>query len=484
MIFSSSIFLCFFLPLFLVLYYLTDRKYKNFILLFASIAFYAWGAPKFIFVIIGTTILDFFFVKMLDMNKAKRIRIFFLLLSIGMNVGLLFYFKYSNFFVENVNALLHGFGVKGEISWTKLVLPIGISFYTFETLTYVIDVYRGVHKPLKNFWEYQLYIILFPKLIAGPIIRYHEIADQIPDRSARDNVDEKLMGFYRFCLGLGKKVLIANTMAGFADAVYGSPVTAEGALDPAHITAATAWFAAIAYTLQIYFDFSGYSDMAIGLARMIGFRFPENFNNPYVAESITDFWRRWHITLGAWMRNYLYIPLGGNRVSKARLYFNLWVVFLLSGLWHGASWNFIFWGAWHGFFLVIERLFLLKLTARIGRIPRIMLTLFFVIIGWVFFRVEHMRPAWNYVKAMFGFATGEIDLVPTPEFMYTFYVAAFFAFFVIVRRGQNLQNKIYGIPSLQMRGHLAMTVCSLLLFVLSLSYVTGSDFNPFIYFRF
>lgn len=484
MIFSSSIFLCFFLPLFLVLYYLTDRKYKNFVLLFSSIFFYAWGAPKFIFVIIGTTILDFFFVKMLDMNKTKRVRIFFLLLSVLMNVGLLFYFKYCNFFIENVNSVLHAVGVQGEISWTKLVLPIGISFYTFETLTYVIDVYRGVHKPLKNFWDYQLYIILFPKLIAGPIIRYHEIADQIPDRSARDNVDEKLMGFYRFCLGLAKKVLIANTMATFADHVYGAPVTAEGALDPMHISAGTAWFAAIAYTLQIYFDFSGYSDMAIGLGRMIGFRFPENFNNPYVSESITDFWRRWHMTLGAWMRNYLYIPLGGNRVNKARLYFNLWLVFLLSGLWHGASWNFIFWGAWHGLFLVLERLFLLKLTARIGKIPRIMLTLFIVIIGWVFFRVEHLRPAWNYVKAMFGMSVGDISVAPTHEWMYTFYVAVFFSFFVIAYRGQRLQEKVYGIPHLNSRGHLAMTVCSLLLFIISLSYVTGSSFNPFIYFRF
>lgn len=484
MVFSSSIFLCFFLPLFLVLYYLTDRKYKNFVLLFSSVLFYAWGAPKFIFVIIGTTILDFFFVKMLDMNKAKRVRIFFLLLSVCMNVGLLFYFKYSNFFVENFNSFLHLLGVKGEISWTKLVLPIGISFYTFETLTYVIDVYRGVHKPLKNFWDYQLYIILFPKLIAGPIIRYHEIADQIPDRSARDNADEKLMGFYRFCLGLGKKVLIANTMAAFADTVYGSAVTGDGALDPTHITAGTAWFAAIAYTLQIYFDFSGYSDMAIGIGRMIGFRFPENFNNPYISESITDFWRRWHITLGSWMRNYLYIPLGGNRVSKPRLYFNLWLVFLLSGLWHGASWSFIFWGAWHGFFLVIERLFLLKLTARIGRIPRIMLTMFIVVIGWVFFRVEHVKQAWHYVKAMFGGSVGDVSVMPGVEWNITFIAALIFSFFVLVQRGQRLQEKIYGIPSLPVRGHVAMTICAVLLFVLSLSYITGSSFNPFIYFRF
>lgn len=484
MVFSSSIFLCFFLPLFLVLYYLTDRKYKNFVLLFSSVFFYAWGAPKFIFVIIGTTILDFFFVKMLDMNKTKTVRVVFLLLSVFMNLGLLVYFKYSNFFIENVNALLHGIGVEGTIHWTKLVLPIGISFYTFETLTYVVDVYRGVHKPLKNFWDYQLYIILFPKLIAGPIIRYHEIADQIPDRSARDTVDEKLMGFYRFCLGLGKKVLIANTIATFADGIYGDPVTGEGALDPALISTGTAWFAAIAYTLQIYFDFSGYSDMAIGIGRMIGFRFPENFNNPYTSDSITDFWRRWHMTLGSWMRNYLYIPLGGNKVGKVRLYFNLWIVFVLSGLWHGASWSFVFWGVWHGFFLVIERIFLLKLTAKIGRIPRIALTMFFVIIGWVFFRVIEVGQAYKYVKAMFGAGSGEIIQTPDREWFTIFGIALFFAFFVVPKRGQQLQDLIYTSDTLKLRGHFAMSITATLLFLISVSYITAGGFNPFIYFRF
>jgi alginate O-acetyltransferase complex protein AlgI len=363
-------------------------------------------------------------------------------------------------------------------------MPIGISFYTFETLTYVVDVYRGVHKPLKNFWDYQLYIILFPKLIAGPIIRYHEIADQIPDRSARDTVDEKLMGFYRFCLGLGKKVLIANTIATFADGVYGDPVTGEGALDPALISTGTAWFAAIAYTLQIYFDFSGYSDMAIGIGRMIGFRFPENFNNPYTSESITDFWRRWHMTLGSWMRNYLYIPLGGNKVGKFRLYFNLWIVFILSGLWHGASWSFVFWGVWHGFFLVIERVFLLKLTAKIGRLPRIALTMFFVVIGWVFFRVIQVGHAYDYVKAMFGAGSGEIIKTPDAEWFVIFGIALFFAFFVLPQRGQKLQDLIYTSDSLKLRGHFTMTVVSMLLFLISVSYITAGGFNPFIYFRF
>lgn len=484
MIFSSSIFLCFFLPLFLLTYFLIDKKYKNGLLLLASIYFYAWGAPRFIFVIIGTTILDFFFVKMLEQSREKRVRIFFLVISVCMNLGLLIYFKYSNFFVDNVNAVLRGIGVTGQISWTRLVLPIGISFYTFEALTYVVDVYRGVHKPLKNFWDYQLYIILFPKLIAGPIIRYHEIADQISDRSSRDTVDEKLLGFFRFCIGLGKKVLIANTMGEFADSVYGNTFDADGAIDPHLLASSTAWLAALAYTMQIYFDFSGYSDMAIGLGRMLGFKFPENFNNPYTAESITDFWRKWHMTLGSWMRNYLYIPLGGNRAGSFRLYFNLWIVFLLSGLWHGASWNFLFWGAWHGFFLVIERLFLLKFTARIGKLPRIALTFLIVTVGWVFFRVTSISKGFAYVAAMFGKTNGSQDAIITLEWKVTIVLAFIFSFFVLAKRGKAIQDVVFGFEAPRAGTFVFMTLCSLLLFAVSLSYVTAGGFNPFIYFRF
>lgn len=483
MVFSSVLFLCFFLPIFLFVYFLADRKYKNFVLLFFSCAFYAWGAPKFIFVIIGTTILDFYFVRLMSASDEKFRRRFFLVLSICMNLGLLVYFKYSNFFIDNLNAALHHLGVSGTIQWTKLVLPIGISFYTFETMTYVIDVYRGVHKPLKNFWEYQLYIILFPKLIAGPIIRYHEIADQITDRSANDTIDNKLMGFYRFCLGLAKKVLIANTLAGFVDGVYGNPAMHIDGINPWDVTTGTAWFAALAYTFQIYFDFSGYSDMAIGIGRMLGFRFPENFNNPYISESITEFWRRWHITLGTWMRNYLYIPLGGNRVKPVRLYFNLWLVFLLSGLWHGASWNFVIWGAWHGFFLVIERLFLLNITKHIGKITRVLLTFFIVMVGWVFFRVESLHDVKHYLKAMFFLHHGVAGSFFEPQFEWTLVIAIIFPFFCLFKPGERIQHYVYfGSP--RVTGHYMLTIGALLLFVLSLSYVTASGYNPFIYFRF
>ena len=471
MVFSSIVFLLYFLPIFLLAYYFVDRKYKNIVILIGSIFFYAWGAPKFIFVILFTTFLDFHLVTWMDKSANETKRKLMLLLSVSVNLGLLFYFKYSNFFVENVNSVLSIFGDK-QIHWTKLILPIGISFYTFETITYVVDVYRRVHKPLTKFWDYQLYIILFPKLIAGPIIRYHELADQITER--KDLIDDKLTGFYRFALGLGKKVLIANQMGMIADAIFASNYNDIGML--------TAWIGSIAYTFQIYFDFSGYSDMAIGLAKMMGFKFPENFNNPYISQSITDFWRRWHMTLGSWMRNYLYIPLGGNKVSSTRLYFNLWIVFLASGLWHGASWSFIFWGAFHGFFLVIERAFLGKVLTKIGKIPSILITFFIVNIGWVFFRVEKISDAFCFVKQMFV-PSNNISVKFDNEFTTYFCIAIFFSFFAIHKWGQKIQDAIYFKDYTSLR-HIAICATSIILFILSVSSITSSGFNPFIYFRF
>jgi alginate O-acetyltransferase complex protein AlgI len=458
MVFSSIVFLLYFLPIFLLIYFLIDKKYKNGVILLGSIFFYAWGAPKFIFVILFTTFLDFHLVSWMDKSTSKIKR-------------LLFYFKYSNFFIENINTLLSLFGDK-QIHWTKLILPIGISFYTFETITYVVDVYRRIHKPLTKFWDYQLYIILFPKLIAGPIIRYHELADQITER--KEIIDDKLTGFYRFALGLAKKVLIANQMGQLADAIFVSNYADLGTL--------TAWVGSIAYTFQIYFDFSGYSDMAIGLAKMIGFKFPENFNNPYIAQSITDFWRRWHITLGSWMRNYLYIPLGGNKVSTARLYLNLWIVFLASGLWHGASWSFIFWGAFHGFFLVIERAFFGKILLKIGKIPSILFTFFVVNIGWVFFRVEKITDAFKYLKTMFSF-NAHPNITFSNEFIAYFLIAIMFSFFAIGKWGQKIQDSIY-FNNYSTTKHVLVCGTCLCLFLLSVGSITSSGFNPFIYFRF
>jgi alginate O-acetyltransferase complex protein AlgI len=471
MVFSGITFLVYFLPLFLFLYHIVPDKFKNGVILLASIYFYSWGGPKFIFVILGTTFLDFFLVNAMHNQKTKAAKKKYLVLSLLLNVGLLFYFKYCNFFIENFNAIL-----STDIKWLKVALPIGISFYTFESLTYVIDVYRGIHKPLKNFWHYQTYILLFPKLIAGPIVRYHDIADQITDRSKNYTADMKLSGLLLFCIGLAKKTVIANTIGMQADAVFRLPIE--------QVDTAAAWVGALAYTFQIYFDFSGYSDMAIGLGRIMGFKLPENFNNPYISGSITEFWRRWHITLGTWMKNYLYIPLGGNQVSSGRLYMNLVIVFLLSGLWHGASWNFVLWGAYHGFFLVIERLFLLDVYRRTGKLVSVPLTFIIVVTGWVLFRNEDLGYATGVIQRMYSFDLFDGKFAMNNDFIFSLTLAAIFSFFAISRHTKAIQEKVY---STFFSGGQAMwlTVAgSVALYYISLSYISALDFNPFIYFRF
>ncbi|TAH42838.1 MAG: MBOAT family protein [Bacteroidetes bacterium] len=474
MVFSSSIFLFVFLPIVLSIYFIAPQKYKNAILLLSSIFFYSWGAPKFIFVILLTTFLDFFLVRKLYDSESKLSRQVLLILSLSLNLGLLFYFKYSNFFIENINFFLKGFGIH-EIGWVKLVLPIGISFYTFESLTYVIDVYRRVHAPLKNFWEYQLYIILFPKLIAGPIIRYHDIADQIKDRQSRETTEYRINGLFRFIIGLAKKILIANVLGEFADKAFALPID--------QVNSSVAWLGMLCYTFQIYFDFSGYSDMAIGLAMMFGFKFPENFNNPYISQSITEFWRRWHITLGAWMKNYLYIPLGGNKVkSQYRLYTNLWIVFLASGLWHGASWNFVIWGAYHGFFLVLERMFLLKVYSKIGKAASIFVCFLIVNIGWVYFRAESLSTANQILAKLFSFDFNPLPIRFDQKMLGVLICAIIAVFLWAFKRNEEFQETI--LKTITPKWLAIKLVTYVILFVVCSSYIVASDFNPFIYFRF
>ena len=308
MVFSSVLFLFYFLPIFMVVYQLLPYKLRNTWALIASLFFYAWGAPLFLFVVTATITVDYFIVNKIHTSDSSRSRKRLLALSVFMKVGLLAYFKYANFFVENVDSLLLAMGFEA-IHWTKVALPIGISFFTFQALTYSVDVYRKVHAPLKSLADYLLYILLFPQLIAGPIVRYNEIADQLENRKANETYDNKVLGFYRFVIGLAKKVLIANVLGAEADRAF--------ALSEEMLTSNIAWIGIMAYTFQIYFDFSGYSDMAIGLGRMMGFKFPENFNNPYVSQNITEFWRRWHITLGRFMRDYLYMR-GGNTKTERR----------------------------------------------------------------------------------------------------------------------------------------------------------------------
>jgi alginate O-acetyltransferase complex protein AlgI len=476
MVFSSILFIFYFLPLFFILYYLSDTRFKNAVILAGSIFFYAWGAPRFIFVILGTTVIDFYVVRLMWQAEKKALRTALLVSSLSINLGLLFYFKYSNFFVDNLNLIFKMLGAK-TITWEKLILPIGISFYTFETITYVVDVYRKVHPPLKKFWDYQLYIILFPKLIAGPIIRFHDFADQIYDHVDYETIDNKLKGFYRFCIGLSKKVLIANVLAANVEAIFKVPFQ--------DLSTLAAWCGALGYSFQIYFDFSGYSDMALGLGQMMGFRIPENFNNPYTAVSITDFWRRWHISLGAWMRNYLYIPLGGNRVSqKWRLYLNLWLVFLASGLWHGAAWGYVFWGAYHGLFLVLERLFLGKWLEKMGRWGFIY-TFPVVVIGWVFFKTEHIGISLKFLRQMFTWHQMLPVAIwrPDKQFITMTIVAAFFSLFTVSKVGKKIQDKLF-FGTYSNTTHLWVMPCVVVLLLLSAGYITGSSFNPFIYFRF
>jgi len=473
-VFSSSLFLFLFFPVFLVVYSLLPKYYKNAWILIASLSFYYWGAPVFIYLLVAATVIDFFLIKEIYNSKTITRKKVFLVGSLTLNLGLLAYFKYANFFIENFNVALNSIGVT-EVSWTKIALPIGISFYTFETLTYAIDVYRGIHAPLKRIHHYLLYIVCFPKLIAGPIVRFNLIADQIPHRN--ETTDNRIFGFYRFTIGLAKKVLIANTLGEFATATMSLPTD--------QLDMASAWFGILAYTFQIYFDFSGYSDMAIGIGKMIGFSFSENFDNPYNSRSITEFWRRWHMTLGEWMKNYLYIPLGGNQVSSnRRLYINLITVFLLSGLWHGASWNFVIWGAFHGTFLILDRMFLYKWLQAIGTIPSVLFTFFVVMIGWVFFSIENFSDAINYIQRLFSFDINLDSFNLGKEFYFTLIIAIIISFIGITRFGNNLQSILYKEYIYSAKQALSVLAVAIILYGISASYITASGFNPFIYFRF
>ena len=473
MVFSSSLFLLYFLPIFLIVYFLIAREYKNNFALIASIFFYSWGAPDFIFIVLGSIAIDFYIVNLLSKSVGRKKR-FLLSLSIILNVGLLAYFKYANFFIENVNELLADFGSK-PIHWISIALPIGISFFTFQKLTYSVDVYRKAHKPLKKITDYALYILMFPQLIAGPIVRFNEIADQIEDRSANENMNNRLTGFFRFVIGLSKKVLIANVLGEEVDKIF--------ELGAGELTTVTAWAGVFAYAFQIYFDFSGYSDMAIGIGKMIGFKFPENFNNPYISQSITEFWRRWHITLGRWMKDYLYIPLGGNRVSKRRLYFNLWFVFLISGLWHGAAWNFVIWGAFHGLFLIADRMFLLKFYSKIGKIPSIIITFLIVLVGWTIFRAENISHAWIFIQKMFTFDFEGYNLYFDNKFYTIMIFAVIFSFWGAFRGVEKWQDKLFN-KEQKFSSLIIMSLISVILVLICVSSITSSGFNPFIYFRF
>ncbi|MEZ4722626.1 MAG: MBOAT family protein [Flavobacteriales bacterium] len=392
MLFSSAIFIVLFLPVFLLCYLISPQRWRNHVALVFSFIFYTWGAPEFSILLFASGISDY----LLSFKLLRDRAMIWLWIGIGYNVLTLAVFKYFNFFIENVEFLATSLGLEFP-SYMSIVLPIGVSFFTFQKMSYLVDVYRGDSPRARNVIDYLLFVYLFPQLIAGPIVRYKDIADQISDRNTSETWSNRLGGFYRFCVGLARKVLIADSLAPLVDAVFASE----------ELGAWSAIVGVVAYAMQIYFDFGGYSDMAIGLGQMMGFRFPENFNWPYLAKGFREFWHRWHITLGAWMRDYLYIPLGGNKASQARTIINLWLVFLLSGLWHGASWNFVIWGAWHGLFISVDRY--TSVFRKLPKIIGVMLTFALVTLGWIWFRADTVHDALAYFGSLIDWDGVDID---------------------------------------------------------------------------
>ena len=475
MIFSSAFFVFAFLPAVLAVYYLQKvcfkNRFRNIVLLLFSYAFYMYGAGAIVLALAVSTLVDYTLALLIE-RFATRKRLW-ITISIVANLGLLGYFKYANFFVYEVNKVLSLLG-DGEIRWTSVALPIGISFFTFQKLSYVIDVYRGERRALRSFVDLALYVAMFSQLIAGPIVRFNEISEQL--RGRLETWPGFQDGVIRFCWGFAKKVIVANASGEIADVVFGLPV--------GEMSTGLAWLGVLAYSVQIYFDFSAYSDMAIGLGLMFGFRFPENFNRPYSAVSITDFWRRWHMTLSRWFRDYLYIPLGGSRHGSARTYLNLVVVFALCGLWHGASGIFVIWGLYHGIFLVLER------TLGLRRLPegRMLLlrraaTLLIVMLGWVLFRADSLGHAFSYFHTLFlpealPIPAGARHALNMRNFMFLGLGATVFLF------PRDWVTGRFLVTSSGSRATLARFAVVLLLVPYSMALLASGSYNPFIYFRF
>lgn len=463
MLFSSSVFLLLFLPVVVALYYnpfVKSRGYRNILLLLASVFFYAWGEPVFVALMLCSILINWGIGLGMDKSGRKKT---WLVLAVAWNLLFMFVFKYLVFVLSNVDLLLH-------TQWAdiSIALPLGISFFTFQILSYIFDLYYGKTKVQRSLYKFALYVTMFPQLVAGPIVRYEQIADEIENRT--ENLEDFCLGMTRFVYGLGKKILLSNSMGTIADNMFF--LSRNGTL-----SAAAAWIGAIAYTLQIYFDFSGYSDMAIGLGRMFGFHFLENFNYPYVAKSITEFWRRWHISLSTWFRDYVYIPLGGNRVSVKRTYWNTFVVWLLTGIWHGANWTFIVWGLGYFVLLCIERMG--KLTKGVRYIGHVY-TMFAVILLWVVFRADSLGLAGKYIAQMFG-ADGMLWDAAAAEVLaggWTMLAAAAVLCLPVIKA---VEDRLKLTETA--RKNLA-AVAAVPLFLLCLAKCLSSAYNPFIYFNF
>jgi len=473
MLFTSLIFLCFFFPLVFIGYFLIPEKHKNLYLFISSLIFYIWGEKGFVFLLLGTITLNYF----CSILIIKGYRKLGLSIAVVCSLGSLFYFKYAEFAYRNISELLNWLNIDNSYLFIPhIVLPLGISFYTFQVLSYTIDVYRGTVHASKNILNFATYVTLFPHLIAGPIVRYAHIEKQLDKKDI--SINRVAEGIERFILGLAKKMFIANNCAVIADTIFD--------ISPDYFSSGVAWLAALAYMLQIYYDFSAYSDMAIGIAKIFGIDFHENFNYPYTSDSIKNFWRRWHISLSSWFRDYLYIPLGGNRISQYRTYINLSIVFLATGLWHGASWNFIFWGVWHGFFIIIERIGFGKILGKAIKPIQYIYTFMVVYIGWIFFRSQDLTYALEFIKRMFYLQQETTNIVYNLSYFITIkniwimFIGIIFCFPLFPYLKSKFEN-------LSAKYLIVDYFYYIFLFIILLGIIillSIGTYNPFIYFRF
>ncbi|HLL27377.1 MAG TPA: MBOAT family O-acyltransferase [Xanthobacteraceae bacterium] len=470
MLFHEPLFALVLFPAFYALYLAVNHRQtaKKWALIVASIAFYTWGEPLFVPVVFASAAIDYAISLRLAASEWARRPL--LVAGILVNLGILVFYKYADFLIGNFDALAGFFGGR-TLPLLHIALPIGVSFVVFEKVTYLVDCYRGTTKPAHTFSDYCLFVFLFPKLLAGPILKYHEMEAQIADPEAVGWLDAKA-GFLRFARGMGKKLLIADVVGNFANTAFGA--------DAASLSAAQAWLGLVCFTLQIYFDFSAYSDMAIGLARMLGFRLKENFMIPYASRSLTEFWRRWHISLTSWIREYLYVPLGGNRAGEFRTYLNLWICFLASGIWHGASWNFVLWGAYNGLFLTLDRLFLVRWLDRAGALVSVVTTLLVVMIGWVIFRTTSIGQLTDYLNALLPHGRPAASLEITPDVPLTVLVGAVLSLLPATPLFPRLVLAYEKRVTLQRLMEWGLVA----LFVVASARAIAVPFKPFIYFRF
>lgn len=465
MVFSSLSFIFLFMPLFFIIYLLfKDIKIKNIILLVFSLFFYAWGESIYVFLMLGCIIINYLMAVIIEKQKNSKI---YLILTVGIDIVILCGFKYTDFLIDTFNFIFNR-----NIKNLNIPLPIGISFFMFQIISYVVDVYRKEVKAQRNLLFLGAYVSAFPQLIAGPIVRYQTIAKELTDRSI--SIDNFAVGIRRFIIGLFKKIVLANNVGYVCNSILRTNASDFGFMG--------AWLGVICYTLQIYFDFSGYSDMAIGLGRMMGFHFLENFNYPYIASSITDFWRRWHISLSTFFRDYVYIPLGGNRVNFKKWIVNISVVWLLTGLWHGASWNFVLWGVYYGLLLVIEKLYLTKYIKNWSRVWQSVYTMFFIIIGWAIFRIEDIGKLIDCIKAMFFYySIGSIDYF---AYIQVFQIKYIIIFVISILAATPVFKYITAKIEKLKYAQILEDIILIIMFIISILFLIVSDYNPFIYFRF